>query len=85
MAGDTTHERTEAPVQDIRPAVEEGQVVRATRMLIAEEVASGLEAETGNTQGSSSAGFEAEVVGGSEIGRGEEYAKEGEEGATAVG
>ena len=86
MAGDTTQERTEALVRDIRPAVEEDRVVRATRKLMTEEVASGLEAETGNTQGSSSAGSEAEVAGGSETGRGEEYAKEaGEEGVTAVG
>lgn len=52
----------------------------------AEEVASGLEAETGNTQGSSSAESEVEVVGGNEIGQGEECVKEGEgAGEAAVG
>jgi hypothetical protein len=84
-AGDMSQERMEAPVQDIRPAVEEDQAVKATRKLMAEEVASGLEAETGNTQGSSSAEPEAEVVGGGGIARGEGYAEGEKEGAAAVG
>ena len=86
MSGDRTQERTEGPVQDIRPAVEEDQAVRAMRKPVAEEVASGLEAEIGNTQESSSAEPEAEVVGGGEIARGEGCAKgEKEGGVTAVG
>jgi hypothetical protein len=69
-AGDTTQERTgEVRVQDIRSAAEEGQAVRATRKPGAEEVASGLEAETGNTLESSSAESEAEGVGGNGIAR----------------
>ena len=85
MSGDRTQEKTEGPVQDIRPAAEEDQTVRAIRKPIAEEVASGLEAETGSTQESSSAGPEAEVAGGGEIVCEEGCAKgEREEGVTAV-
>jgi len=86
VSGDRTQERTEGPVQDIRPAVEEDQAVRATRKQVAGEVASGLESETGNTQESSSAEPEAGVVGGGEIVWEEGRAKgEKEEGVTAVG
>ena len=62
MSGDRTQERTEGPVQDIRPAAEEDQAVRAMRKPIAEEVASRLEVETGNSQESLSAKPEAEVA-----------------------
>ena len=86
MSGDRTQDRTEGPVQNIRPAVEEDQAVRAMRKPVAEEAASGLEAETGNTQENSSAEPGAEVVGGGEIVWGEGYAKgEKEEGVNAVG
>ena len=65
-------------VQNIRSVVGEGQAVRAARKPEAEEVASVLEAESGNTRGSSSAESEEEVVGGDGIVRGEVCAKEGE-------
>ena len=52
---------------------------------MAEEVACGLEAETGNMQGSSSADSEAEEADGNEIARGEEYVKGEGEGVAAVG
>jgi len=84
VSGDRTQERTEEPVQDIRPAAEEDQAVRAMRKPIAEEVASGLEAETGNSQESSSAEPEAEVAGGGEIVWGEGCAKGEEGGVTTV-
>ena len=62
-------------VQDIRSVAGEGQAVRAARKPEAEEVASVLEAESENTRGSSSAGSEAEVVGGDGIVRGEVCAR----------
>jgi len=81
-----TQERMgEARVQDIRPAVEEDQVVRVTRKPGAEQVASGLEAEAGDTQGSSSGDSEGEVVGGNEIARGEGFVKGEGVGVAAVG
>ena len=81
-----SQERTEeAPDQDIRSAVGEGQAARAMRKPMAEEVASELEAETGNTQKSSSAESEAGVVGGDEIEWGEEHAKGEGDGVVAVG
>ena len=73
------------PVQDIRPGAERDQAVRAMRKPMAEEVASWLGAETGDTLGSSSAESEVEAVGGDEIARGEEYVKGQGEGVTAVG
>lgn len=82
-AGDTIQKRMEEQVQGIRFAVGEGRPVRAMRELGAEEVASGLEAETGNTLGNSCAELEG-VVGGDEIVWGEGHAKEGE-GEVAVG
>lgn len=72
MAGDTVLERTEGVrEQNIRSAAGEDQVVKATRKLGAEEVASGLKVGAGDTQESSSAEPGTEVVGGGEIVRGE--------------
>ena len=71
-----TQERTgEARLQYIRPAVEGDQVVGAMRKPGAEreQVASGLEVEVGDTQGSSSAGSEVGAVGGNEIVGEEEF------------
>lgn len=71
-------------VQDNRSAVEEDQAVRAMRKPGAEEAASGSEAEIENTQGGSSVGSAAEVVGGDEIARGEECEREEEVVVVAV-
>ena len=58
-------------------------MVGATTKPGAEEVASGLEGETGNTRGSPSAESGVEVAGGNEVGREEERAKG--EGVAAAG
>lgn len=78
-AVDTTQDRMAVPVQDIQSAVEEDQAV----MVMGPEaggVASVLEPETENTQGSSSAESGEEAVGG-EVVRGEGLVK----GEVAVG
>jgi len=63
-----TQERSnEARAQGTRSVADENQAVRAMRKAEAEEVASGLEAEGENRQGSPSVESEAGVVVGNEI------------------